>query len=146
MLAWQIVDVCFGRYLSFIISGSPLPFFASVWLRTSQSLSRDLQQAFCSPPTLGTHQSHQTSSLCGLANIRQASCLFVVVALILLVQLVLSSQGSTYWQSPVGLVRPQRVFKYVESTRVEWPWHQSFTHSLLPLFSYVSSLYYSYWG
>ena len=98
----------------------PLP---QVWLRTSQSLSRDLQQVFCSPPALGTHQSHQTSSLCGLVNIRWALCLFVVVALILLVWLILSSQGSTYWQWPVGLVRPQRVFKHVESTRVEWPWH-----------------------
>ena len=65
---------------------------------TSQSLTRDLQHMFCSPPALGTHQSHQTSSLCGLVNIRRALCLFVVVALILLVQLILSSQGSTYRQ------------------------------------------------
>ena len=56
---------------------------------------RDLQQAFCSP-ALSTHQSYQTSSLCGLANIQRALYLFVVVALILLVQLVLSSQESTY--------------------------------------------------
>ena len=98
------------------------PSLPQVWLRTSQSLTRDLQHAFCSPPTLGTHQSHQTSSLCGLVNIRQASCLFVVVALILLVRLILSSQGSTYRQWPVGLVRPRRVFKHVESTRVDWPW------------------------
>ena len=74
------------------------PSSPQVRLRTSQSLSRDLQQVFCSPPTLGTHQSHQTSSPCGLANIQRASCLLVVVALILLVQLVLSSQGSAYWQ------------------------------------------------
>ena len=98
------------------------PSSPQVWLRTNQSSTRDLQHAFCSPPALGTHQSHQTSSLCGLVNIRQPSCLIVVVALILLVWLVLSSQGSTYRQWPVGLVRPQRVFKHVESTRVEWPW------------------------
>ena len=99
------------------------PSSPQVWLRTSQSLTRDLQHAFCSPPALGTHQSHQTSSLCGLVNIRRASWLIVVVALILLVQLVPSSQGSAYRQWPVGLVRPQRVFKHIESTRVEWPWH-----------------------
>ena len=89
-----------------------------VWLRASQSLTRDLQHVFCSPPALGTHQSHRASSLCGLANIWRASCLIVVVALILLVWLILSSQGSTYRQWPVGLVRPQRVFKHIESTWV----------------------------
>ena len=99
------------------------------WVRPSQSLTRDLQHVFCSPPALGTHQSHQTSSLCGLANIWRASCLIVVVALILLVWLVLSSQGSTYRQWPMGLVRPWRVFKHVESTRVEWPWHWDSTNS-----------------
>ena len=39
-----IVDVCFGRYLSFIILGFPLPFFTSVWLRTSQRILGDLSQ------------------------------------------------------------------------------------------------------
>ena len=123
------------------------PSSPQVWLRTSQSLTRDLQHIFCSPPTLGTHQSHQTSSLCGLANIQRASCLFVVVALILLIRLVLSSQGSTYQQWPVGLVRPRRVFKHVESTRVEWPWQtrggcMTQAHNLLSR-RIVYSIYYN---
>ena len=111
------------------------PSSPQVWLRTSQSLMRDPQHVFCSPLALGTHQSHPTSSLSGLVNIWRASCLFVVAALILLVWLVLSSQGSTYWQWPVGLVRPQRVFKHIESTRVEWPWQIS--GSPLPFFTSV---------
>ena len=119
------------------------PSSPQVWLRTSQSLTRDLQHTFCSLPALGTHQSHPTSSPSGLVNIWQASCLFVVVALILLVWLVLNSQGSTYWQWPVGLVRPQRVFKHIESTRVEWLWQKNsrISFTKCPLSTLLSELW-----
>ena len=88
-----------GRYLSFIILGSPLPFFASVWLRTSQSLLGDqwISGELSVLLGSGTHPS--------------------------LDQFVLHDIGSTYWQWLVGLVCPQKRHSSCWEHWVEWPWH-----------------------
>ena len=115
------MDVHFNRYLSFIISGSPLPFFASSVIKDKSELNERSSACVLFSSCSGHSSKPPNLFPCGLVNIWQASCLFF------LVQLVLSSQGSTYRQWPVGLVRPWRVFKHVESTRVKWPWQSELT-------------------
>ena len=118
------MPVDFGRHLSFIISGSPLPFFASVWLRTSQSLLGDLQHVYLFSSHSRHSQQPQNILLCQDQWISgELSVLFGSGTHPSLDRLVFRDIGSTYWQWLVGLVCPQKRHLSRWEHWVEWPWH-----------------------